>query len=114
MMYPMIQFSISVLPTCELATTNIFLTPSSVKASMISFRYGVLDVFHFPASAEFSGDSTLYLSAHSETVIFSGAFSPAHTFASSGFSFSIASAVSSLFFRSFFALLIHPFFPLSD
>ena len=72
MAYPIIFSSISVFPTCDDAATAIRCILGSVNASIISFRYGVLFVFHLPGSALFSADSHLYLSAHSVTVICSG------------------------------------------
>ena len=71
---------LSVFPTCELATTAICFTLASPNASMISFMYGVLAVRQLPASALFSGDNLLYLSAHSETVRSSGALKPLQAF----------------------------------
>lgn len=49
-------------------------------ASIGSLRYGVRFVLHGPASAELSGDSRRYLSAHSETVRFSGGLKPSQIF----------------------------------
>ena len=70
--YAIMFISISVFPTWDDATTAIRCTRGSVNASMISFRYGVLDVRHGPASALFSADSLLYLSDQSDTVSCSG------------------------------------------
>lgn len=47
-------------------------TRGSQNASIGSFKYGVLDVLHGPASAAFSGESRRNRSAHSETVKSSG------------------------------------------
>ena len=60
------------LPTCDAATITILLTFGSLNASIGSLRYGVRAVRHGPASAELSGDSFRYFSAHSATVRSSG------------------------------------------
>ena len=55
---------------------TMFRILGSVMASIGSLRYGVRFVLHGPASAELSGDNRRYLSAHSETVRFSGGLKP--------------------------------------
>ena len=59
---------------------TMFRTLGSVIASIGSFRYGVRFVLQGPASAALSGESRLYLSAHSETVRFSGGLKPRYIF----------------------------------
>jgi len=60
------------LPTCEAATMTMFVTFGSLKAFIGSSRYGVREVLHGPASAEVSGESRRWRSAHSATVRSSG------------------------------------------
>ncbi len=72
MIYPMAFNSNSDFPIWLADTSTILSTFGSVKASIGSLRYGVLEVRHGPASAELSEDSRLYLSAHCDKVRFSG------------------------------------------
>ena len=97
------------LPTWEDATMTMLRTFGSLNASIGSLRYGVLEVRHGPGSDALGG-SQRYLSAHSESVRFSGGFMPLR-----------ARLIARLSFAASFSLVIvitesrsFPIFPFPD
>ena len=116
--YPIILSSASVLPICAPKHNEMLSMRGSVNLSIGSFRYGVRAVRHRPGSADILV-STLYLSAHSETVYRSGGLNASNssgnqsTFSltfSRGFDFRRVLAFACVAFEVFFDKAIHHLF----
>lgn len=116
--YPIILSSASVLPICAPKHNEMLSMRGSVNLSIGSFRYGVRAVRHRPGSADILV-STLYLSAHSETVYRSGGLNASNssgnqsTFSltfSRGFDFRRVLAFARVAFEVFFDKAIHHLF----